>query len=177
MKHPIKIVLLLACALLMTACTKKVKEAPVDPNAGTTQTAPTDQGTAIAEEGAFTPADLDSNSCLRQRVVYFGFDQDLVNAEYHALIACHTKYLRDRPGAKMSLEGHADERGTREYNLGLGERRANAVASAFSGSGADAGVFRAGPPRAHQPESRRVSVHVLALDDPRHRAGSRLFQC
>ena len=136
MKHPIKIVLLLACALLMTACTKKVKEAPVDPNAGTTQTAPTDQGTAIAEEGAFTPADLDSNSCLRQRVVYFGFDQDLVNAEYQALIACHTKYLRDRPAAQMRLEGHTDERGTREYNLGLGERRANAVLSAFTASGA-----------------------------------------
>ena len=136
MKHPIKIVLLLACALLMTACTKKVKESPVDPNAGTTQTAPTDQGTAIAEEGAFTPADLDSNSCLRQRVVYFGFDQDQVNAEYQALIACRTKYLRDRPAAQMRLEGHTDERGTREYNLGLGERRANAVLSAFTASGA-----------------------------------------
>ena len=138
MKHPIKIVLLLACALLMTACTKKVKEAPVDPNAGTTQTAPTDQGTAIAEEGAFTPADLDSNSCLMQRVIYFDYDQDLLRPEYQAVVACHTKYLRDRPSARMSLEGNADERGTREYNLGLGERRSNAVASAFAGSGADA---------------------------------------
>lgn len=137
MKYQVKIVLLLAAALMMTACTKKVKEAPVDPNAGTTQTAPpSDQGTGIAEEGAFTPADLDSNSCLRQRVVLFGFDQDLVNPEYQALIACHTKYLRDRPGAQMRLEGHTDERGTREYNLGLGERRANALLSAFIASGA-----------------------------------------
>ena len=143
MKHPVKIAALLAAALLMAACTKKVKEAPADPNAGSTQTAPADQGSAIAEEGAFTPADLDSNSCLRQRVVYFGFDQDLVNPEYQAIIACHTKYLRDRPSARIRLEGHTDERGTREYNLGLGERRANAVQSAFIASGAPASSIEA----------------------------------
>ena len=143
MKHPVKIAALLAAALLMTACTKKVKEAPVDPNAGTAQTAHADQGSAIAGEGAFTPADLDSNSCLRQRVVYFGFDQDLVNPEYQAIIACHTKYLRDRPSARIRLEGHTDERGTREYNLGLGERRANAVLAAFNASGAPAGRIEA----------------------------------
>ena len=143
MKHPVKIAALLVAAVLMTACTKKVKEAPVDPNAGGTQTAPADQGSAIAGEGAFTPADLDSNSCLRQRVIYFGFDQDLVNPEYQAIIACHTKYLRDRSGARVRLEGHTDERGTREYNLGLGERRANAVLSAFIASGAPAGSLEA----------------------------------
>lgn len=143
MKHPVKIAALLAAALLMTACTKKVKEAPVDPNAGTAQTAPADQGSAIAGEGAFTPADLDSNSCLRQRVIYFGFDQDLVNPEYQAIIACHTKYLRDRSSARVRLEGHTDERGTREYNLGLGERRANAVQSAFIASGAPASSIEA----------------------------------
>lgn len=137
MNHKIKIAVMLALALTAAACNKKVKEAPADPNAGTTQTAPpVDQGTGIAEEGAFTPADLDSNSCLRQRVLLFGFDQDLVNPEYQAVIACHTKYLRDRPAAQMRLEGHTDERGTREYNLGLGERRANAVFSAFTASGA-----------------------------------------
>lgn len=142
MKHPVKIAALLAAAVLMTACTKKVKEAPVDSAAGT-QTAPADQGSAIAGEGAFTPADLDSNSCLRQRVIYFGFDQDLVNPEYQAIIACHTKYLRDRSSAQVRLEGHTDERGTREYNLGLGERRANAVQSAFIANGAPASRIEA----------------------------------
>jgi peptidoglycan-associated lipoprotein len=141
MKSQMKVVLLLLTLLVLTACNKKVKEeAAVDPNAGSgQQTQPADQGIGISEPGAFSAADLDSNSCLMQRIIYFDFDQDLLRPEYQAVVACHTKYLRDRPGAKMSLEGHADERGTREYNLGLGERRSNAVASAFSGSGADAG--------------------------------------
>ena len=140
MKSQMKVVLLLLTLLVLTACNKKVKEeAAVDPNAGNAQqTQPADQGTGISEPGAFSAADLDSNSCLMQRIIYFDFDQDLLRPEYQAVVACHTKYLRDRPGAKMSLEGHADERGTREYNLGLGERRSNAVASAFAGSGADA---------------------------------------
>jgi len=140
MKSQLKVVLLLLAALLLTACNKKVKEeAVVDPNANAgQQTQPADQGTGISEPGAFTAADLDSNSCLMQRVIYFDYDQDLLRPEYQAVVACHTKYLRDRPSARMSLEGNADERGTREYNLGLGERRSNAVASAFAGSGADA---------------------------------------
>lgn len=141
MKSQLKIALLLLAVLSVAACNKKVKdEAVVDPNAGSgQQTQPADQGTGLSEPGAYSAADLDSDSCLMQRVIYFDFDQDLLRPEYQAVVACHTKYLRDRPGAKMSLEGHADERGTREYNLGLGERRSNAVASAFSGSGADAG--------------------------------------
>lgn len=145
MKNQLKVALLLLAVLSVAACNKKVKEEPaVDPNAATgQQTQPVDQGTAIVEPGAFTASDLDSNSCLMQRVIYFDYDQDLLRPEYQAVVACHTKYLRDRPGARMSLEGNADERGTREYNLGLGERRSNAVASAFSGSGADASRINA----------------------------------
>jgi peptidoglycan-associated lipoprotein len=72
------------------------------------------------------------------RVIYFDYDQDMLKPEYQAIVACHSKYLRDRPGAKMSLEGNADERGTREYNLALGERRANTVFSAFVANSAPA---------------------------------------
>lgn len=145
MKNQLKIALLLLAVLSAAACNKKVKEeAAVDPNAANgQQTQPADQGSAISEPGAFSAADLDSNSCLMKRVIYFDYDQDLLRPEYQAVVACHTKYLRDRPGARMSLEGNADERGTREYNLGLGERRSNAVASAFSGSGADASRINA----------------------------------
>ncbi len=50
-------------------------------------------------------------------------------------MACHAKYLRDRPSARLRLEGNADERGSREYNLGLGERRGNAVSSALQANG------------------------------------------
>jgi len=83
----------------------------------------------------YGPEDLDTDACLRQRVVYFDFDQDALRPEFQAAMACHAKYLRDRPSSRMSLEGNADERGSREYNLGLGERRGNAVSSALQANG------------------------------------------
>ena len=75
---------------------------------------------------------------MRQRVVYFDFDQSTIRPEFQEIMACHAKYLQDRPSARITLEGHADERGTREYNLGLGERRGNAVSDALSASGGSA---------------------------------------
>jgi peptidoglycan-associated lipoprotein len=127
----VAIALSLAAAVAVSGCSKKVKEVPPD------QTGPGDvsgPGTGTVGDnnnGRYTPADLDTDSCLRQRVVYFDFDQDTLKPEFQATIACHAKYLRDRPEARMTLEGNADERGTREYNLGLGERRGNAVMAAI----------------------------------------------
>ena len=80
----------------------------------------------------------DPNSPLHQRVVYFDLDQDTVKPDFQAAMACHAKYLRDRPDSRMTLEGNADERGSREYNLGLGERRGNAVSSALQANGGSA---------------------------------------
>jgi len=86
----------------------------------------------------YSPADLDTDACLRQRVVYFDFDKDEIKPEFQQIMACHAKYLQDRPMAQIRLEGNADERGTREYNLGLGERRGNAVSSALQSNGGSA---------------------------------------
>ena len=114
----------------VSACkTKSVKDEgqdtpPVDTGAQT-------GGIPDTMPGRYGPADLDTDACLRTRVIYFDFDQDLLRPEFQATINCHAKYLRDRPESRMSLEGHADERGTREYNLGLGERRGNAVMAAL----------------------------------------------
>ena len=122
-------------ALLCTgavACSKKVKEEPVAPATPST-VAPPPAETGVP--GAYSPEDLDTDACLRQRIVYFDFDQDALRPEFQAAMACHAKYLRDRPSARMSLEGNADERGSREYNLGLGERRGNAVSSALQANG------------------------------------------
>jgi peptidoglycan-associated lipoprotein len=71
-------------------------------------------------------------------VIYFDFDQDNVRPEFQAAMACHAKYLRDRPTARLTLEGNADERGSREYNLGLAERRGNAVSSSLQANGGSA---------------------------------------
>ncbi|GAB3335035.1 peptidoglycan-associated lipoprotein Pal [Marilutibacter aestuarii] len=123
----------LLAAVLCTAavaCSKKVKEEapPQEPTTpATTQTPST--------PGAYTPEDLDTDACLRQRVVYFDLDQDSLRPEFQSIVACHAKYLRDRPTSRMTLEGNADERGSRDYNVGLGERRGNAVSSAIQANG------------------------------------------
>ncbi|WP_226468050.1 peptidoglycan-associated lipoprotein Pal [Luteimonas panaciterrae] len=127
----------LLTALLCTAavaCSKKVKETPTTgTEPGSTTGGVTDTGPTAP--GAYGPSDLDTDACLRQRVVYFDFDQDGLRPEFQAAMACHAKYLRDRPSARITLEGNADERGSREYNLGLGERRGNAVSSALQANG------------------------------------------
>ncbi len=69
----------------------------------------------------------DVNSILAERVIYFDFDSDNISQDYMDLIAHHGKYLANNPDMKLRLEGHADERGTREYNVALGNRRAQAV--------------------------------------------------
>ena len=124
----------LLCATAV-ACSKKVKEVP-PADTGPSTTAPVTE--APTTPGAYGPEDLDTDACLRTRVVYFDFDQDALRPEFQAAMACHAKYLRDRPSSRMSLEGNADERGSREYNLGLGERRGNAVSSALQANGGSA---------------------------------------
>lgn len=113
------------------ACSKRVKEVP--PPVDVTPSAPVT--TAPTTPGAYGPSDLDTDACLRQRVIYFDLDQDALRPEFQAIVGCHAKYLRDRQTSRMSLEGHADERGSREYNLGLGERRGNSVSSAIQANG------------------------------------------
>lgn len=68
---------------------------------------------------------------LSTNVVYFDFDDTAIKGEYQSVIDSFGAYLRNNPAARVRLEGHADERGTREYNIGLGERRAIAVESAL----------------------------------------------
>jgi len=67
-----------------------------------------------------------------RRIIYFAFDSDEIRADDQALIAQHAQWIAANPGAKVRLEGHTDERGTREYNIGLGERRAQAVRRALA---------------------------------------------
>ncbi|MCL1634512.1 peptidoglycan-associated lipoprotein Pal [Luteimonas sp. SX5] len=125
--------MMLTAALVCVAavgCSKKVKEVPPADTGSTgavTDTAPV--------AGAYGPNDLDTDACLRQRIVYFDLDQDSLKPEFQAAMSCHAKYLRDRPSSRITLEGNADERGSREYNMGLGERRGNAVSSALQANG------------------------------------------
>ena len=133
------LLLAVLASAVAVGCSKKVKETPptdTGPSTGTTTT-PVDDGGAT-RPGAYGPNDLDTDACLRNRVVYFDLDQDALKPEFQATMACHAKYLRDRPTARLRLEGNADERGSREYNVGLGERRGNAVSSALQANGGSA---------------------------------------
>jgi len=115
---------------VLAGCSKKVKEQPAaEPTAPATPTAP------VAGDGRYGPEDLDTDACLRQRVVYFDFDQEALKPEFQAIVNCHAKYLRDRPSSRITLQGNADERGSRAYNQALGERRGNAVNSALQAAG------------------------------------------
>lgn len=67
------------------------------------------------------------NSPLSNRTIYFEYDSNTIKPEYQEVLAAHGKFLADHPSQRMRLEGHTDERGTREYNLALGESRALSV--------------------------------------------------
>ncbi|MBT8119102.1 MAG: OmpA family protein, partial [Gammaproteobacteria bacterium] len=69
----------------------------------------------------------DPNNVLHEKIVYFEFDSNSVSDDYIELVKHHGKYLSFNTDASVRLEGHADERGTREYNVALAERRAQAV--------------------------------------------------
>jgi peptidoglycan-associated lipoprotein len=69
----------------------------------------------------------DPSSPLARRVIYFEYDSTEIAPEDHDLVLSHSGYLAGHPEQQLTLEGHADERGSREYNIGLGDRRAQAV--------------------------------------------------
>ena len=69
----------------------------------------------------------DPSSILSKRTIYFDYDKFDVKEEYRPLVEAHAKYLRENPNAKMLIQGSADERGSREYNVALGQRRSDNV--------------------------------------------------
>lgn len=122
---------LLVVGVAACAKNKVVKpDAPMDNSSSQSSTTSTDTN------GRYTRDSLDTDSCLRQRVVYFDLDKAEIKPEFQAQIACHAAYLKQFPQSRVTLEGNTDERGSREYNLGLGERRGNTVQGALSGAGA-----------------------------------------
>jgi peptidoglycan-associated lipoprotein len=134
----------LMLALVLTACksTPIAEKPPVEDKSATQTSAPADTGAdtsgikEVAIDGnagnnALSPLN-DPNNILSKRSIYFDFDSDAVKAEFRPLIEAHAKYLLENTGAKVSLQGNTDERGTREYNLSLGQRRSVAVKKALN---------------------------------------------
>ncbi|VAW77532.1 Tol-Pal system peptidoglycan-associated lipoprotein PAL [hydrothermal vent metagenome] len=82
----------------------------------------------VSDYGSLSVESLsDPSSPLSQRVIYFAYDSDDVAEQDRALVAAHAAFLAANPDVKVSVEGHTDERGAREYNVALGERRGQTV--------------------------------------------------
>ena len=142
----------MAAAVWLAGCSSAVKldEAPVEtrtPSANATGAttgggATTSGGAAGSGAGQSTvaPVDLTRTATIAAasagRVVYFDFDSFIVRDEFRGLIDAHARALAASQGRRMLIEGHTDERGGREYNLALGQKRAQAVAQSMKLLGA-----------------------------------------
>ena len=134
-----RFLLALVFAVSISAC--KTTEPETDTTAtDTTEPEPVAEVTTAAAPDPRDYTDArnfdNSESLLSKRVIYFDFDKSEVKSEYRSIVAAHAAYVSSHGSARVTLEGHADERGTREYNLGLGERRGNAISGLLSAAGA-----------------------------------------
>ncbi len=126
-----KLAMVLIFALAMTACKKDEVKPPMETGGNTGN----DNGAVVTQQQDTSvccePRHLEpgSGSLLAERVVYFDYDMANIQSQYREMLSLHARYLQENPSARMTVEGHADERGSREYNLALGEKRGNAVAN------------------------------------------------
>lgn len=94
-------------------------------------------GSGVQGGGGVAPSDMANTvpptlMAVESRLVYFDYDSFVIKPEFQELIAAHARFLRTQPTRKVAIEGHTDERGGREYNLALGQKRAEAVRNALS---------------------------------------------
>lgn len=125
--------LVLGIALIATAgCTKKRNVTDIPP-------APSETGPVNAGEGDSDTVAAPINEQFRREVssdtVHFAFDQYDIDPEARAILDSQAQWLTAHPNTRITIEGHCDERGTREYNLGLGDRRANAAKNYLASRG------------------------------------------
>jgi peptidoglycan-associated lipoprotein len=139
---------LVLATTLLVGCetTSTADEEPVEPvaegsanGAGETSSAPgEDQLTEqqMAEQKAQEAAQKEQSAMREVRTFYFDLDQSTIKSESRAPLAAHAAFLAANPNSMIVLEGHCDERGTKEYNIALGERRAKSIAQFLKVNGA-----------------------------------------
>jgi peptidoglycan-associated lipoprotein len=124
------LVLLTAFTLTLTACNRG-NTVPEDAGAASPDAGLATEGAGGGGGVTVSPLEAEEQrrraELMRQLVVLFDYDQAEILPEYNALLQAHGQYLAQNPTTQLRLEGHTDERGSREYNIGLGERRAQAV--------------------------------------------------
>jgi len=128
----------LVLTALIAACASTQEQKPADQ--GTSPAAPTPAPSARAVErsgpAATTPGSTATATAKAgapgQHSIYFDYDHDETKPQFRGVIEADAKYLRENPAIHARIEGNADERGSREYNVALGQRRAEAVMKALS---------------------------------------------
>ena len=128
----------LIAAALAGCSTTPTTEAPVDDRSttGTTAPGPTGAETGGAASGSVTGSATgsaarnplrDPNNVLSRRSIYFDYDSFVVKDDYRPLVEAHARYLQQNRNARVTVQGNTDERGSREYNIALGQKRADSV--------------------------------------------------
>ena len=149
-KSNLKLAIALSLTLVLGAC-KSTPMVPAkvedkSPSSASSSTQPADSSagngsdtTGVKEvvidsntNGDMSSALRDPKNILSKRNIYFDYNSDAVKEEFRPLVEAHGKYLVAHPDAKMILQGNTDEKGTREYNLSLGQRRSVAVKKALN---------------------------------------------
>jgi peptidoglycan-associated lipoprotein len=125
------LLVLLAAATFSVAACNRSNTLPEDAGAGANGAGDNGGLSTNTQSGGggvtVSPLEAERARLMQQLVVYFDYDTADILPEFNALLQAHGQYLAQNPNTQIRLEGHADERGSREYNIGLGERRAQAV--------------------------------------------------
>lgn len=129
----VQLVLIMMSAVMLSGCPKKPQALPDTPPPPVDSGAST--GSAPSTDIAAPPMSAEELALEELQavgtVIYFDYDRAEIKPEYVPIVTAHAKYLNGNAVRKLRLEGHSDERGSREYNIGLGERRAQAVRRAL----------------------------------------------
>lgn len=128
----------LLMALLLGACAAPSKRADMGGKEGL-YTQGLGETVGYISESRFHHA---SKEAPANQTYYFAFDSSDIYPEYYTSLKAQAAYLADHPKARVVIEGHTDSRGSREYNVGLGERRAKSIANALMAEGASANQIR-----------------------------------
>ena len=150
---PMLLVALLSAVLVLGGCASSGETEPEATGGGAAAGSAEDAAAASAasaepaeampkEEPKEQPKDPLEEGTLAMRVVYFDFDSSVIHDDSMLMLRAHAEYLSSNNGTNITVEGHADERGTREYNLALGERRADAVRRVLLANGVGASQIK-----------------------------------
>ena len=121
------LILAAALALMTTACARKTPPPEALPPAGEQTEVPPGVDPADVELTELPAMQADLVAKAGSDTIYFGTDEYSLDTASQATLAAQARWMQANPNVRASIEGHADERGTREYNMALGERRANAA--------------------------------------------------